>query len=98
VTGQDEELTRSVLALIGIACIPLLVSGGYLRLKVVVLKDRRMKKIHEGSAHLASEAAGAVRTIASLTREDDVDRIYSKSLEGPLRVAVYVREYWTLHR
>jgi ATP-binding cassette subfamily B (MDR/TAP) protein 1 len=74
--------------LIGIACIPLLVSGGYLRLKVVVLKDRKMKKIHEASAHLASEAAGSVRTVASLTREDDVDRIYSAALEGPLRIAV----------
>ena len=77
-----------LLALIGIACLPLLVSGGYIRLKVVVLKDQRMKKIHASSAHLASEAAGAVRTVASLTREDDIDRIYSKALEGPLRISL----------
>ncbi|WVQ95699.1 hypothetical protein IAU59_002798 [Kwoniella sp. CBS 9459] len=75
-----------LLALIGIACIPLLVSGGYIRLKVVVLKDQKMKKLHAASAHLASEAAGAVRTVASLTREDDVDRIYSRALEEPMRV------------
>lgn len=79
-----------LLALIGIACIPLLVCGGYIRLRVVVLKDQRLKKIHAGSAQLASEAAGAVRTVASLTREDDVDRIYSKSLEGPLRTSMWV--------
>ncbi|ORY35855.1 multidrug resistance protein 1 [Naematelia encephala] len=77
-----------LLALIGIACIPLLVSGGYVRLKVVVLKDQRMKKIHAGSAQMASEAAGAVRTVASLTREDDVDRLYSQALEGPLRTSI----------
>ncbi|WVR08476.1 hypothetical protein IAU60_005531 [Kwoniella sp. DSM 27419] len=75
-----------LLALIGIACIPLLICGGIIRLKVVVLKDQRMKKLHAGSAHLASEAAGAVRTVAALTREDDIDRIYSEALKEPMRV------------
>lgn len=74
-----------MLALIGIACIPLTISGGFLRLKVVVLKDQKLKKIHAASAHLASEAAGSVKTVASLTREDDVDAIYSKSLDAPQR-------------
>lgn len=67
---------------------PVLISGGYIRLKVVVLKDQRMKKIHAASAHLASEAAGAVRTVAALTREDDMDRIYSKALEEPMRISM----------
>lgn len=75
------------MAAIGIACMPLLISGGYLRLKVVVLKDQKLKKIHAASAHLASEAAGAVKTVASLTREDDMDRIYSRALETPLRIS-----------
>jgi ATP-binding cassette subfamily B (MDR/TAP) protein 1 len=79
-----------VLALIGIACIPILVSGGYIRLKVVVLKDQRVKKIHAASAQLASEAAGAVRTVAALTREDDVDRLYSEALEAPMKVNLCV--------
>ena len=81
-------LNVAVLAIIGIACIPLLVSGGYIRLRVVVLKDQKMKKIHASSAHLASEAAGSVRTVASLTREDDLDAIYSKALEEPMRLSV----------
>jgi ATP-binding cassette subfamily B (MDR/TAP) protein 1 len=76
-----------VLALIGIACIPLLVSGGWIRLRVVVLKDEKTKAIHATSAHLASEAAGSIRTVASLTREDDIDRIYSKSLDEPMRIS-----------
>lgn len=59
-----------------------------MRLKVVVLKDQKLKKIHAASAHLASEAAGAVKTVASLTREDDVDRIYSKSLDEPQRMTM----------
>ncbi|KAH9849517.1 P-loop containing nucleoside triphosphate hydrolase protein [Lenzites betulinus] len=73
------------LGLVGIACTPVLVSAGYIRLRVVVLKDQQNKKAHEASAQLACEAAGAIRTVASLTREDDCARLYSESLEEPLR-------------
>jgi len=48
------------------------------------MKDQFNKKAHEESAQLACEAAGSIRTIASLTREDDCLEIYSKSLEEPL--------------
>ncbi|KAK0187916.1 P-loop containing nucleoside triphosphate hydrolase protein [Armillaria mellea] len=71
--------------LVGIAVTPLLVSMGYIRLRVVVLKDQKNKKAHEGSAQLACEAAGAIRTVASLTREDDCCNQYAMSLEEPLR-------------
>ena len=53
--------------------------------RVIVLKDQSNKKAHEDSAQLACEAAASIRTVASLTREDDCLEIYSKSLEGPLR-------------
>jgi ATP-binding cassette subfamily B (MDR/TAP) protein 1 len=74
-----------LLALVGIACIPLLVSSGYIRLRVVVLKDQKLKDVHAESAQLASEAASAVRTVASLTREDEMDRIYADALKEPMR-------------
>lgn len=45
-----------------------------------------MKKLHATSAHLASEAAGAVKTVASLTREKDVRRIYSEALKAPMKL------------
>ncbi|KAI8986244.1 multidrug resistance protein 1 [Trametes punicea] len=73
------------IGLVGIACTPLLVSTGYIRLRVVVLKDQQNKKAHEASAQLACEAAGAIRTVASLTREDDCCRLYSESLEDSYR-------------
>ncbi|KJA18017.1 hypothetical protein HYPSUDRAFT_169806 [Hypholoma sublateritium FD-334 SS-4] len=72
-------------ALVGIACTPLLVSTGYIRLRVVVLKDQANKKSHEDSAQLACEAAGSIRTVAALTREEDCLRLYAQSLEEPLR-------------
>ena len=53
--------------------------------KVVVLKDETNKAAHEVSAHLACEAAGAIRTVASLTREDHCCVLYSESLLEPLR-------------
>ncbi|KAI0673480.1 multidrug resistance protein 1 [Trametes maxima] len=73
------------LGLVGIACTPVLLSAGYVRLRVIVLKDQRNRKEHEVSAQLACEAAGAVRTIASLTREEECCRLYSESLEEPYR-------------
>ncbi|KAF8442930.1 P-loop containing nucleoside triphosphate hydrolase protein [Boletus edulis BED1] len=72
-------------ALVGMACIPFLISTGYIRLRVVVLKDQQNKRAHENSAHLACEATASIRTVASLTREEDCLRLYSESLDGPLR-------------
>ncbi|KAF8506439.1 P-loop containing nucleoside triphosphate hydrolase protein [Gautieria morchelliformis] len=80
-------------ALIGIACMPFVVSAGYIRLRIVVLKDQTNKKSHESSAQIACEAAAAIRTVASLTREDDCWELYSESLLAPLlqsnRTAVF---------
>lgn len=72
-------------ALVGMACIPVLISTGYIRLRVVVMKDQQNKAEHESSAQLACEAASAIRTVASLTREEDFLQLYSASLEEPLR-------------
>ena len=52
--------------------------------RVVVLKDEQNKKAHSSSAQLACEAAASIRTVASLTREDDCCKIYADSLEEPL--------------
>nr|WCD39452.1 Ste6-2 [Ganoderma boninense] len=88
------------LGLVGIACTPVLVSAGYIRLRVVVLKDQQNKKAHESSAQLACEAASAIRTVASLTREEDCCRLYSESLEEPLirsnRTAIYSNGIFSL--
>jgi len=84
------------LALVGIACMPLLISAGYIRLRVVVLKDKQNKKAHEKSAQIACEAAGAIRTVASLTREGDCLDIYSESLEEPLRRSTHTSFYSNL--
>ncbi|KAG2093546.1 P-loop containing nucleoside triphosphate hydrolase protein [Suillus cothurnatus] len=73
------------IAVVGLACVPLLIFAGYIRLQVVVLKDQRNKKAQESSAQIACEAAAAIRTVASLTREEHCLDIYSRSLEAPVR-------------
>jgi len=57
--------------------------------RVVVLKDQTNKKAHEESAQMACEAAGAIRTVASLTRENDCLKTYSSSLELPLKHSMH---------
>ncbi|KAH7101158.1 multidrug resistance protein 1 [Auriculariales sp. MPI-PUGE-AT-0066] len=73
------------LALVAIACIPFVLFGGYVQLRLVVMKDEMNKQYHEESAQVACEAAAAIRTVVSLVREDDCIRIYSRSLEIPLQ-------------
>lgn len=62
---------------------PSRLQAGIVRLKVVVTKDVKNKLSHQQSAQMACEAAGAIRTVASLTREEDVNRIYSEYLDKP---------------
>ena len=56
--------------------------------RVVGLKDQQNKSAHESSAQLACEAAASIRTVASLTREEDCLRLYSERLEEPLRNSI----------
>jgi ATP-binding cassette subfamily B (MDR/TAP) protein 1 len=67
------------------ACLPLALFSGFMRLRVVILKDARTKKANENAAMLACDAVNAIRTVASLTREEVCSRLYSESLEGPKR-------------
>ncbi|KAK4704235.1 ATP-binding cassette, subfamily B (MDR/TAP), member 1, partial [Phenoliferia sp. Uapishka_3] len=87
-------------SLVGIACFPLTIAAGVIRLRVVVLKDQKNKKSHEHSAQMACEAAGAIRTVASLTREEDCSEIYSGYLDAPQResnrVAIISNGYYSL--
>ncbi|EJU03196.1 multidrug resistance protein 1 [Dacryopinax primogenitus] len=75
------------LSLVGLACVPFLLSAGYLFLRVVMLKDERDKLAHEDSAQFACEVASAVRTIVSLTREEASYLQYRHFLDQPFRNA-----------
>ncbi|KAJ3573412.1 hypothetical protein NP233_g2453 [Leucocoprinus birnbaumii] len=74
--------------LVGLACMPVLLTVGYTSLIVVMQKDANNKEAHAQSAQIACESAAAIRTVASLTREDGCVAKYSQSLGVPLQRAI----------
>ncbi|OAA54115.1 ABC multidrug transporter mdr1 [Niveomyces insectorum RCEF 264] len=73
------------LALVCTATIPILLGCGFFRFWMLAHYQRRAKRAYEGSASYAAEAITAIRTVASLTREDDVLHHYRESLAAQLR-------------
>lgn len=73
------------LSLVCISTIPLLLACGFFRLAMLVKFQKERKKVHEASASYACEATSAVRTVASLTRENDVWNHYHEQLRGQSR-------------
>ncbi|KAK1756016.1 P-loop containing nucleoside triphosphate hydrolase protein [Echria macrotheca] len=73
------------LALVCIATMPILIGCGFFRFWMLAHYQRRAKKAYSGSASYASEAINAIRTVASLTREDDVIKQYRDSLAAQQR-------------
>ncbi|KAI0480297.1 multidrug resistance protein [Xylariaceae sp. FL0804] len=68
------------LALVCIATIPVLLGCGFFRFFMLAHFQRRSQRAYEQSASYASEAISAIRTVASLTREQDVLDSYKRSL------------------
>ncbi|KAK0646301.1 P-loop containing nucleoside triphosphate hydrolase protein [Cercophora newfieldiana] len=73
------------LALVCIATMPVVISCGFLRFWMLAHYQRRSKRAYAGSASFASEAITSIRTVASLTREDDVLQQYKDSLAAQQR-------------
>ncbi|RDA83476.1 hypothetical protein CP532_7036 [Ophiocordyceps camponoti-leonardi (nom. inval.)] len=68
------------LSLVCISTIPVLLSCGFLRFFMLAHFQRRSKRAYAASATFASEAVSAIRTVASLTREQDVLALYHAAL------------------
>ncbi|KAK9719748.1 hypothetical protein K7432_004602, partial [Basidiobolus ranarum] len=73
------------LTLVVMTCVPLLMAAGVIRMKMMNGYQEQTKVAYEHSAQLACEAASSIRTVASLTREKDVCRMYHAELEEPVR-------------
>ena len=68
------------LALVCTATIPILLACGFLRFWMLARFQNRAKKAYESSAGFACEATAAIRTVASLTREEDVWEQYHQNI------------------
>ncbi|KAK5995651.1 ABC multidrug transporter mdr1 [Cladobotryum mycophilum] len=73
------------LALVCTATVPILLVCGFARLRMLGHFEKRSKAAYALSASYASEAVSAIRTVASLTREQDVLEQYSDSLAAQQR-------------
>lgn len=68
------------LALVCTATIPILLACGFFRFWMLANFQNRAKQAYKSSASYACEATAAIRTVASLTREEDVWEHYHQSL------------------
>jgi ATP-binding cassette subfamily B (MDR/TAP) protein 1 len=68
------------LALVCTATLPILLASGFFQFWMLVQFETRARKAYEGSAGYACEATTAIRTVASLTRENDVWEHYHQQL------------------
>ena len=68
------------LGLVCTATVPVVLACGFCRFWILARFESRSKKAYEKSASYACEATSAIRTVASLTREDDVWDSYHEQL------------------
>ncbi|CAG8832171.1 13421_t:CDS:1, partial [Racocetra persica] len=73
------------LTLVCLCCVPLLIGSGALRMKMINGFQQKTKKAYEHSAQIACEGASNIRTVAALTREEDLWNIYHHLLDEPMR-------------
>ncbi|KAK9369836.1 P-loop containing nucleoside triphosphate hydrolase protein [Lipomyces kononenkoae] len=72
------------LGLVTTACVPLLLSAGFYRFYILAQFQRKAQQSSEGTASYACEATSAIRTVAALTREEDVMQHYHAELQHQL--------------
>ncbi|KAI7759569.1 hypothetical protein LZL87_013514 [Fusarium oxysporum] len=76
------------LSLVCAATIPILLGCGFFRLYLLAHFERRSIEAYASSATFASEAISSIRTVASLTREEDVLKQYKVSLAKQQRASL----------
>ena len=76
------------LALVCTATIPILLGCGFLRFWMLARFAARSKTAYANSASYACEATSAIRTVASLTREEDVLDHYHQSLVSQQKISL----------
>ncbi|KAF3920454.1 hypothetical protein ABW20_dc0105338 [Dactylellina cionopaga] len=68
------------IAVVLLPALPVIVLAGYLRLRVLMKAQMKQETTYVKAASMATEAANAIRTVASLVREDGVMREYKAEL------------------
>ncbi|XP_074310722.1 ABC transporter B family member 21-like [Silene latifolia] len=81
-------LANWILAFIILAMIPLLGLNGYFQLKFMKGFSEDAKKKYEEASHVANDAVGSIRTVASFCAEEKVMQLYEKKCEAPVKAGI----------
>lgn len=73
------------LGLVVTACMPILVGCGFLRVNVLTKIEERARSAYEYSSNYACEGINAIRTVASLTREEELLDVYNQKIKAQVR-------------
>lgn len=76
------------LAMVCISIVPVLLFCGFCRVSMLARFQAQSKKAYQASASYACEATSAIRTVASLSREDDVLATYRAQLGDQARLSL----------
>ncbi|CAG8852698.1 30553_t:CDS:2, partial [Gigaspora margarita] len=71
--------------LVCLCSVPFLFGAGILHVEMISGFHQKTKKAYEYSAQIVCEGVDNIRTIAALTREDDLWKIYHHLLDEPMR-------------
>ncbi|KAK9320378.1 P-loop containing nucleoside triphosphate hydrolase protein [Lipomyces orientalis] len=69
------------LAAVTSPCVPLLLAAGFYKFYLLAKHQESIKTEYAKSSSYASEAASSIKTVAALTREDDVVAAYASTLD-----------------
>ncbi|KAJ4364631.1 ABC-type transporter tr06 [Neocucurbitaria cava] len=84
-------------SLVGLfAALPLILSAGYMRIRLEMQFEADTAKVFENSSQFATEAVGAFRTVLSLIMEDMIGDRYETLLKGHVDKAFAGAKYGTL--
>ncbi|PQE11438.1 leptomycin B resistance pmd1 protein [Rutstroemia sp. NJR-2017a WRK4] len=71
------------IAIVLLACVPVLLASGFLRLKVLARFHERHAKAFAHSVSIATEAVGAIKTVAIFSLEEETVQVFNRSLKAP---------------
>ncbi|KAJ7950463.1 ABC transporter B family protein [Quillaja saponaria] len=76
------------LAIIILVLIPLIGLNGYVQIKFMKGFSADAKMMYEEASHIANDAVGSIRTVASFCAEEKVMELYKKKCVGPMRTGI----------
>ncbi|TGZ80675.1 multidrug resistance protein 1 [Ascodesmis nigricans] len=81
------------IAVVLLACIPILLGSGFMRLRVLAQFQERHQKAFAQSVGITIEAVGSIRTIATFSLEHESLEVYRRSLKAPYEATLHAIAY-----